>query len=55
MLWQKKLYETKSKRKNNELVEEIKNRWSDLKYEIKKFPEDEKEIEQADKLLKIVK
>ena len=32
----KKLYQTKNKNKNNELVEAIKNRWSNLKDEIKK-------------------
>ena len=47
----KKLYETKNKNKNNELVEEIKNRWNNLKDEIKKMSEDEKEIEQPDKIL----
>ena len=50
----KKLYETKNKNKNNELVEERKKRWSNLKDEIKKMPEDEKKIEQPDKILKIV-
>ena len=50
----KKLYETKNKNKNNELVEEIRNRWSNLKDGIKKMSEDEKEIEQPDKILKIV-
>ena len=50
----KKLYETKNKNKNNELVEEIKNRWSNLKDEIKKMSEDEKETEQPAKILKIV-
>ena len=50
----KELYETKDKKKNNEFVEEIKNKWSDLKDEIKKMSEDEKEIEQPDKTLKIV-
>ena len=50
----KKLYETKDKKKNNESVKLIKNRWSDLKDEIKKMSEDEKEIEQPDKILKIV-
>ena len=50
----KELYETKDKKKNNEFVEEIKNKWSDLKDEIKKMSEDEKEIEQLDKTLKIV-
>ena len=38
----KQLYETKKKKKNNELVKEIKNRWSDLKDEIEKISEDEK-------------
>ena len=51
----KKLYETKNKNKNNESVEEIRNRWSNLKDGIKKMSEDEKEIEQPDKILKIVK
>ena len=32
----KKLSETKNKNKNNELLKEIKNRWSNLKDEIKK-------------------
>ena len=50
----KKLYETKNKNKNNELVKEIKNRWSNLKDEIKEMSEDEKEIEQQKKILKIV-
>ena len=50
----KDLYETKNKNKENELVEEIKNRWGNLKDEIKKMSEDEKEIEQPDKILKIV-
>ena len=49
------LYKTKDKKKNNELVKEIKNRWSDLEDEIEKMPEDEKKIEQPDKILKIVK
>ena len=50
----KKLFETKDKKKNSELVGEIKNRWSNLKYEIKKMSEDEKKIEQPDKILKNV-
>ena len=44
----------KNKNKKNKLAEKIKNRWSDLKYEIKKISVDEKEIEQPDKTLKIV-
>ena len=51
----KKLYETKVKNKNNKLVKEIKNKWSNLKDEIEKMSEDEKEIEQPDKILRIVK
>ena len=50
----KKLYKTKNKKENNGLVEKIKNRWSDLKDEIKKMSEDEKETEKPDKILKIV-
>ena len=50
----KKLYETTNKNKNNELVKLIKSRWSDLKDEIEKMSEYEKEIEQPDKIFKIV-
>ena len=50
----KQLYETKDKKKNNELVKEIKNRWSGLKAEIEKMSEDEKNG-QLDRILKIVK
>ena len=49
----KKLCETKNKNKNNELVELIKSRWSDLKDKTKEMPEDEKEMEKTDKILKI--
>ena len=49
MLWQKKLYERKNN-KNNELVKEIKNRLSNLKDEIKKMSEDEKETEKPVKI-----
>ena len=45
----------KIKKKNNELVEEVKKRWSNLKDEFEKMSEDEKEIEQLDRILKIVK
>ena len=38
----KKLYETKDKNKNNDLVELIKVRWSNLKDEFEKISEDEK-------------
>ena len=32
----KQLFETKKKKENNKLVEEIKNRWSNLKDEVEK-------------------
>ena len=38
----KKLFEIKDKKKNNDFVEEIKNRWSKLKDEIKEMSDDEK-------------
>ena len=48
----KKLYEIKNK--NNKLENVIKSGLSDLKHKIKEMSEDEKEIEQPDKILKIV-
>ena len=49
---EKNLYETKSKKKNDKLVNVIKNGLTDLKDEVEKMSEDEKEIEQPDKILK---
>ena len=51
----KKLFEIKDKKKNDDFVEEIKNRWSKLKDSIEKTPGDEKETEKVEKILKIVK
>ena len=51
----KELFETKNKNKNSEFVELIKVKWSNLKDEIEKMSEDDKKIEQPDKILKIVK
>ena len=51
----KQLYETKNRKKNNGLVNVIKSGLSDLKDEIKKMSEDEKEIEKPDKILKLLK
>ena len=50
----KKLCKTKTKKENNQLVKLIKVRWINLKDEIKKISEDEKETEKPDKILKIV-
>ena len=49
----KKLYETKDQKKNNDIVELIKVRWSNLNDEIGNMSEDEKKIEKPDKILKI--
>ena len=49
----KQLHETKNKNKSK-LVKKIKNRWSGLRGKIEKMFEDEKEIEQPDKIWKIV-
>ena len=49
----KKLYETKDQKKNNDLVELIKVRCSNLNDEIGNMSEDEKKIEKPDKILKI--
>ena len=56
MLWQKKSYEIKYKKKSNKLVNVIKSGLSDLKDKIKEMSEDEKkkEIEQPANILKIV-
>ena len=48
MLWQKKIYETKDKKKNNKSVNVIRSGLSE------NMGEEEKEIEQPDKILKIV-
>ena len=53
MFWHKN--ETKNKNKNNELVELIKVRWSNLKDVIEKMSEDEIKTEKPDKILEIVK
>ena len=49
-----KLCETKDAKKNRELVEEIKVRWTNLKDEVKKISEDDKNPEKPDKILEIV-
>ena len=49
----KQLYKIKNKKENNELVNVIKSGLIDLKDEIKKMFEDEKETEKPDKILDI--
>ena len=50
----KKIFETKDEKKNNELVELIKVRWSNLKDEIKEMSKEEIENKKPDKILKTV-
>ena len=50
----KNLFRVKDRKENNDFVEEINNRWSKLKDEIEEMSENEKTIEQPDKILKIV-
>ena len=50
----KKLFERKDKKKNGELVEEMKNRWSNLKDEIKKISKEEIKTEKSNEILGIV-
>ena len=54
MIWQKQLFEIKHKKKNEDFVEEIKNRWSKLKDSIKKTSRDGKDNEKIEKILEIV-
>ena len=51
----KNLFEIKDKKKNDDFVEEMKNRWSKLKDSIEKTPRDKKENEKVEKILEIVK
>ena len=49
-----KLFKTKDKKKNSELVKEIKNRWSKLKDETKKMSEEEIKNEKPNQILEII-
>ena len=51
----KTLFETKSKKKNDDLVSVIKSGLRNLENEIKKMSENEKEAGKPDKILKIAK
>ena len=55
MIWQKKLFAIKDKKKNNDFVEEIKNRWSELTDNIEKMSRNERENKRLDQILEIVK
>ena len=50
----KKLFETKDKKKNSGLVEEIKNRWSNLKDETKKMSKKKIKNEKPNQILETV-
>ena len=50
----KKLFETKDKKKNSVLVEEIKNRWSNLKDETKKMSKEKIKNEKPNQILETV-
>ena len=54
MIFAKKLFETKDEKKISELVEEIKNRWSNLKDEIKKISKEEIKNEETNDILGII-
>ena len=41
LIWQKTLFKTKDKKNNSELVEEIKNRWSNSKNETEKMSKEQ--------------
>ena len=50
----KKLFETKDKKKNSDLVEEIKKRWSNLKDEIKKMSKEERKNKKTNDIIGII-
>ena len=51
----KKVFEIKDKKKNNDFVEKINIRWSKLKDRTENMSKDEKENEELNKILEIVK
>ena len=50
----KELYETKDAKKNSELVEEIKNRWNNVRDKTKKMSEEEIKNEKPNQILEII-
>ena len=55
VIWQKKVFEIKDKKKNSDFVKEIKNRWSKLKDRIEEMSEEEIENEGLNKMFEIIK
>ena len=51
----KRLFKIKDQKKNNDFVEKIKKRWSNLKNRVEKMSGDEKENKGLNKILEIVK
>ena len=51
----KKLYERKDAKESSGIVEEIKNKWSNLKDDTKKMSKKERENEKPNEILEIVK
>ena len=51
---EKELFKTKDKKKNSEFVEEIKNRWSNLKVKTEKMSKEEIKNKKPDDILGIV-
>ena len=54
LIWQKKLFEIKDANKNSELVEGIKNRWSNLKDKIEEMSKEEIKNEKPNEILGII-
>ena len=50
----KELYETKDAKKNSELVEEIKNRWNNVRDKTKKMSEEEIKNEKPNQILETI-
>ena len=54
LIWQKKLFEIKDANKNSQLVEEIKNRWSNLKDKIEEMSKEEIKKEKPNEVSGII-
>ena len=54
MIWKKKLFKIEDANKNSEFVKEIKNRWSNLKDEIKEMSKGQTKNEKPNEILGII-